>query len=424
MRKVVGVEPYPFGKRFAVSLVDDTDRARLAEIEPVYACLLEHGLRTTKTVWPLEASARSNGYDLTDGQTLQSLPYRKFCRQLQAAGFEIAMHTASGGDSRRDETLRAYQLFEEIFGAPPVTNIMHGRNRENLYWGKCCTRYRTVAALIDRLVPLAFDGHDPHSDYYWGDLCRERTRYVRLFETIRLNTLAFDPATPYHDPRKPDVPWWFSATYAAQTRLLQLLTAPRLDRLAAERGASILHLYLRRFAVARGDGSFTVHPGFLQCARLLASYRDGWYVPVATLLDRLRAVRSLAIEAGGEEIVIRNRSELPIADAALRVPLGIALRAWEGSEAPLARNEYGQVRLGTLFPGVERRFLASVPVRVRALPSRTPNELALLAGHSLRVTWQFLHGRHGFRSAHWVRSPATRLRSAVGPLAVLGSWLR
>ena len=78
MRKVVAVEPYPFGKRFGLTMVDDTDRARLREIEPVYACLEAHGLRTTKTVWPLEATALSNGRDLSPGQTLRDPAYRAF----------------------------------------------------------------------------------------------------------------------------------------------------------------------------------------------------------------------------------------------------------------------------------------------------------------------------------------------------------
>jgi hypothetical protein len=418
MSRVVSVEPYPFGKRFALTLVDDTDRSRLEEIEPVYACLEAHGLRTTKTVWPLRASALSNGYDLAAGQTLQDLPYRAFCQRLQAAGFEIAMHTASGGDSTRDETFRAYRCFEEIFGGPPLTNIMHGRNRENLYWGRSCTRYRPLAKIIGGLVPFPFEGHDPASDYYWGDLCRERTRYVRLFETTRLNTLAFDPATPYHDPRKPDVPWWFSATYAAQERLLGLVTAEAVDRLAADRGSSILHVYLRRFGVRGGDGRYTVHQGFLEVVRLLARRPDGWYVPVATLLDRLRIIRGISIESHGHEIVVRNETEQPIAEVALRVPSDIVLQGSGGSATPPVRNEYGQVLVGTLLPGTERRLVASSLVRVRARPHKQPNELALMLGHASRVASQFfLDGRKGFRLARSRR----RRRRAIHAANVLGS---
>jgi hypothetical protein len=104
----VALERYPFGKRFAVSIVDDTDRARLHQIAPVYACLRERGLLATKTVWPLRATASSGGYEKlsTDGDTFDEPAYRAFCESLHAEGFEIALHTVSGGDSTRDETIR------------------------------------------------------------------------------------------------------------------------------------------------------------------------------------------------------------------------------------------------------------------------------------------------------------------------------
>jgi len=129
---MISVEPYPYGKRFSVTLVDDTDKARLEEIRPVYNYLHTHGIRTTKTVWPLKATALSGGYSCVDreGETLQCTEYRVFCKELQSRGFELAMHTATAGDSKREETLNAYDFFEEVFGHPPFTNVMHARNRE------------------------------------------------------------------------------------------------------------------------------------------------------------------------------------------------------------------------------------------------------------------------------------------------------
>lgn len=228
------VEPYPFGKRFAVALIDDTDNATLKNVAPVYERLAACGIRTTKTVWPLKASSPSGYYPYIDTitDTLEDEDYRGFCQRLQTLGFEIAMHTASGGNSFRDETLKAYEFFAETFGQPPSTNIMHGRNVENLYWGKSCITNRLVSALIGLLEPQDFLGHEPSSEYYWGDICSARTKYVRMFETLTPNTLKFDPATPYHDPAKPKVPWWFSSTYGAGTRLFAVLSPNNLKKLA------------------------------------------------------------------------------------------------------------------------------------------------------------------------------------------------
>ena len=125
----ITVEPFPFGKRFAVTMIDDTDLATHAEIEPVYACLDRSGIRITKTVWPLPAVAPSGPGTTVDRvtDTLANQEYTRFCQRLQSQGFEIAMHTASGGNDTRDRTIQAYDLFERVFGHPPKTNIMHGR---------------------------------------------------------------------------------------------------------------------------------------------------------------------------------------------------------------------------------------------------------------------------------------------------------
>ena len=40
---------FPTGKRFAFSVLDDTDDSTLKNVEPVYAMLRSYGLRTTKT---------------------------------------------------------------------------------------------------------------------------------------------------------------------------------------------------------------------------------------------------------------------------------------------------------------------------------------------------------------------------------------
>ena len=51
---------FPEGKRFAFSIVDDTDMATLERVKPIYEVLERYGLRTTKTVWVYEASEAGN----------------------------------------------------------------------------------------------------------------------------------------------------------------------------------------------------------------------------------------------------------------------------------------------------------------------------------------------------------------------------
>lgn len=415
----VRVEPYPFGKRFAVTFVDDTDHATRANVAPAYACLREHGLRITKTVWPLRPAAPSGGYAALpqDGETLQDGPYREFCQQLHADGFELAMHGASAGDNTRDRTLAAYRLFEDVFGHPPATNVMHARNRENIYWGRHSVPQRLLAAAVARMEPLDFAGHQPGSEYYWGDICRAKTRYVRQFEALHADTLRFDPATPYHDPRKPDVNWWFSATYGAGTRLMQLMRDATLDSLAARRGASILHAYMYHYAVRDGRGGWEVHPGFRAAVERMASRPDGWYVPAATLLDRIRAVRALEIRADGCDIVLANRSDEPVADVALRVPAGTGVRE-RGTGRACAANGWGQVKVGTIAAGASVRLATDRPgVRVRGLATPAPRYPRLAAGYAHRLLWQMRRGRRGLtngRAPVWVSDEAAEAAAAWG----------
>lgn len=406
----LAIEPYPFGKRFALALTDDTDRATLAEVEPVYACLAAHGIRATKTVWPLTASDVS-GHDprmATAGDTLEDGAYRAWCQRLQAQGFEIALHTASGGNSPREETLLAYRRFEATFGHPPHTNIMHARNRENIYWGKDWTPgHPLLSRLIALVEPGDFLGHRVGSPYYWGDVCREKTRYVRLFETLRANTLAFDPATPYHDPAKADVNWWFSSSYGAGVRLFALLTRANIERLAAQRGASIIHCYLRHYAVPQGSGGFTVHPRFARLVKTLADRPDGWCVPAVELLDRLRAIRRLHVTLDGNRVTIHNGSDLDVRDLGLRVP-ATATPLGHG-DGRLERNAFGQINLGLIRAGQAVALVFEEAITKVEVPAeQPPNYPRLLAGYCGRVLWQVRHGRRGRTSEvndpPWVRA--------------------
>ena len=47
---------FPDGKRFAFSIVDDTDLTSLERVKPLYELLHRYGFRTTKTVWVMESN--------------------------------------------------------------------------------------------------------------------------------------------------------------------------------------------------------------------------------------------------------------------------------------------------------------------------------------------------------------------------------
>ena len=277
---------YPQGKRFAFTILDDTDDSTLENVRPVYDALKAHGLRTTKTVWPVDCPEGSRIYFAAD--TLAREPYLRFVRELQADGFEIAFHGATMESSRRERTVRALDIFKREFGAHPALFCNHGQNRDNLYWGH--KRFRTgwlrgIAGLLRKGTASHYLGEVEESEFFWGDLCREHIRYVRNWTFPHLNLLEVNPDMPYRVPGTPYVNLWFSTSDAPDVEaFLRLLTWERLERLERAGGLCIISTHLGK-GFARGG---SLDPRVRRVLEDL-SRRTGWYVPVSQMLDYLVA---------------------------------------------------------------------------------------------------------------------------------------
>ena len=152
---------FPQGKRFAFTILDDTDDSTLENVKPVYDALKAHGIRTTKTVWPVDCPEGSRIFFAAD--TLQRKPYLEFVRQLGLDGFEIAFHGATMESSRRDRTVQALDFLKAEFGAYPTLFCNHGHNRDNLYWGY--KRFQT--SWLRRMLGLL---RKETASYYLGDV--------------------------------------------------------------------------------------------------------------------------------------------------------------------------------------------------------------------------------------------------------------
>lgn len=273
---------FPDGKRFAFSIVDDTDLATVERLRPVYDVLDRHGVRTTKTVWVLEST--DGAHDANRGETLRDPEYRAFIKSLQSRGFEIALHGVRGGSSLRADIRAGLDEFAREMGHYPVTHINHSRNRDNLYWGS----YR-FSLLPLRLTGLmmrsgASEGQDPASAHFWGDLAQKHIRYVRQFTFDEINLMRMNPSMPYRRADTPYANLWFQTSNGANLDAFEaLLQAENLDRLEAEGGVCLVYAHL-------GAGSFNtengVNPRFEARIRDLVS-RNGWFVPAAEILDHL-----------------------------------------------------------------------------------------------------------------------------------------
>jgi peptidoglycan/xylan/chitin deacetylase (PgdA/CDA1 family) len=274
----------PPGKRFAFTVLDDTDDSTLDNVGPLYAMLKEYGFRTTKTVWPLDCPEGSRNFFAAE--TLQDKAYLGFVHELADAGFEVASHGATMESSRRERTLEGLELIRSEFGRYPRLYCNHGQNRENLYWGS--RRFRSVplrvlSRLFGRADGDAYEGDAQGSPYFWGDVSRDVIQYVRNFTFDRLNILAADPFMPYHIPSAPNVRYWFSTADAPDvTAFNRLLTRERIDQLEAEGGVCIVSTHFGKGFVKDGR----VNPVTEGLLTYMADKR-GWFVPVSDVLDRL-----------------------------------------------------------------------------------------------------------------------------------------
>ena len=284
---------FPEGRKFAFAIVDDTDGSTVENTKPVYDFLHELGIRCTKTVWVLPSTDLDHwpnrGASLADSQ------YLAFVLDLQSKGFEIALHGARGGHSRREEVEDALDRFENLFGYSPRIHINHSENRDNLYWGyaKLSVPPFRWLYMISRGGSRSY-GHDPQSECFWGDIAKDRVTYCVNFSFHDINVFKVNPLIPYHDRAKPYVNYWFhSADGGYVTTFNELITRENVDRLEREGGVCFVYTHLASGFFRDGR----LDPTFKERMEYLAS-RDGWFAPASEVLDYIRKNRNERDEIG------------------------------------------------------------------------------------------------------------------------------
>ncbi len=273
---------WPEGKKFAFTIFDDPDSQRLADGRKVYALLADLGFRTTKAVWPLGPVREPN----SPGDTCADPLYREDAIALQELGFEIGYHNATLHSSTRAETIQALDAFRQYFGHDPVSMANH-YNEEAIYWGPA--RLSGTRRAIYNAVTLGRTrnrhfGHVEGHPSFWGDICRERIRYCRNFVFADINTLAECPGMPYHDRDRPYVNAWYAASEGSNVaRFTCTVAEAHQDRLESEGGACIMYTHFGHGYVENGEMNSRFRHLMTRLSR-----KNGWFVPVGTLLDYLR----------------------------------------------------------------------------------------------------------------------------------------
>lgn len=277
---------WPREKDFAFTVFDDTDLATLDNVREVYSFLADCGFRTTKSVWPVRGYKKP----LIGGSTCEDSDYLDWLHKLKNSGFEIGYHNTTFHSSLREETIRGIESFVALFGHPPRSLANHADCLESIYWGNY--RLSGFNELIYNLLTRnrnkrLFQGHIEESPYFWGDICKENIQYVRNFVFAEMNTLKACPIMPYHDQQRPYVNYWFASSEGHNIdSFIRCINERNQDCLEEEGGACIMytHFACGFYRDSKIDSRFR----FLMKR---FSRKNGWFVPVSTLLDHLLEVK-------------------------------------------------------------------------------------------------------------------------------------
>lgn len=340
----IKISPYPDGKSFAFTIIDDTDGSTMEMIRPIYDYLASIGIKTTKTVWvnkPKEITSDSRD----QGDTLERKDYIVYLKSLQEKGFEIALHNVSSRSNVREDIISGIEKFKNIFGYYPKINVHHEKNKENLHFDiaqswdyvpspfhsnffkKTHTIYKKVKRFIfpkDNLkLPRKdeFFGEKSESDYFWGDICKSKIKYVRsdIFFPD-LNTLKCNPTIPYSLSETPYINYWFDSSNGKDVKNFNtILNRENIQRLQKERGCCILFTHFGKGFSVMTNGHFELNVETKQKLEEIARNPDGWFVPVSIILDRLLAFKNLRCYQFSEGIILINDNPYNITNLTLWV---------------------------------------------------------------------------------------------------------
>jgi hypothetical protein len=269
---------WPHNKKFAFTVVDDTDFSTVDNTKPIYDFLYDMNIKTTKTVWVYPSKDRYSGSTLSDED------YLNFILNLQKRNFEIALHGVGSGDFNREEILKGLKLYKDLIGIYPKIHINHAQNPHNIYHGnRAGSKLLQAYAKLKSPSDLSF-GHELNSNYFWGDFAKNHIKYIRGRVYNEINTLNMDKRFPYIDEEKKYSNYWFSSSDGANVfKFNNLLKKENVDKLETEQGLCIVYTH---FASGFVEKNGELNEDFKKVIKYLAN-KNGWFAPASTILDYL-----------------------------------------------------------------------------------------------------------------------------------------
>lgn len=366
------------------------------KIKPIYEKLYKLGLKTTIAVWifrPSDVTGNPDPEEQLKSATLEDQEYFAFIREYKNKGFEIALHTVTSGNDKREETLKGYSKFNELFTENPKINIMHSKNLENIYWGQNTSNNLIIRFLVKFYDKRSYEGESTKSRYFWGDICKDKTKYVRLWGTNDINTLKFNPSMPYHDSSKPYVNYWFSFSDGYTAKYFnQLLSEKNIKKLVKERGTAIIYTHFAAdFTKKNLNGTYVLNTKTKNLLELISAQKQGWFMPVGEILDRLLQIKNVSLHLKANVLTITNNNADTVTGLTLITKPFIEYLNENGTIAKA--NQEGEIILGDLYSGGKKwlTFYSTIRIQNTSLSPAFFENLSLI----LEKTKILIFSHHG-----------------------------
>ena len=269
---------WPHNKKFAFTIIDETDFAFTGKIRPIYDLLYQLNMRTTKTVWVLKSE------DESWGQSLENDSYKQLILDLHSKGFEIALHNISNDAAETKRVTEGLEIFKSVFGSYPAIQTNHSNNN-NIYWGH--KRFEFPIRQIYKIgARRTFNGDMPASPFFWGNDVKAKIKYVRNLSFNTCNILTADPRMPYiHYAKKNYSNYWFSTTFVKSVdEFTRLMNEENINQLEQQGGLCLISTCMGANKFVKEDASVD-HRVTSILTNL--SERQGYFVPASKILDYL-----------------------------------------------------------------------------------------------------------------------------------------
>jgi hypothetical protein len=344
---------YPDGRAFAFTLVHDADSAYSRRLAPLFGAFDRFGFRITVTVFTFWAAWAGNGkiwskwrapgdkdleFFAPKAVPLTERTEREFYQGLAAIGHEIGMHSPSETSDTREDLIRAFEYFKEIFGRYPTVYVEHSSNSNKEAQCNEGSRPGSVYYNTDLL--------NRYGSWVWvdGEGGLADQRHDQFYDAIAANGSPFNRfAAERYGVRKA-----FTRTgkwkQATGDGFLDWYSEENIDALEKHEGMALVYTHLdekwldRETRAIRGDIEDRL--------RYMAS-KDGWFAPAGAILDRTQAVCGLKIDHHRESLTIANAGDEKVDGLTVVSKRGRSLREGNQTWKP---GRGGKIVLGAILP--------------------------------------------------------------------------